>query len=118
MGIMLAIAQAGECLASQGPFSCWKSFQGERRNSEAHTKTCQCTICNNNFQQARSLNVRERPTARNKLVPQSQQDRLHLNEGTQKGSKSCLRVNKIDSIEESALQEINWYLEVNKIGFT
>merc|ERR1711947_15084 len=25
---------------------------------------------------------------------------------------------KIDSTEESALQEINWYLEVNKIGFT
>merc|ERR1712055_195485 len=27
--------------------------------------------------------------------------------GTQKGSKSCLRVSKIDSIEESALQKIN-----------
>merc|ERR1712055_1232408 len=51
-------------------------------------------------------------------APQSQQDRLHPNEGTQKGQKSCLRVSKIDSTEESALQEINWYLEVNKIGFT
>merc|ERR1712055_529188 len=38
--------------------------------------------------------------------------------GTQKGQKSCLRVSKIDSTEDSALQEINWYLEVNKIGFT
>merc|ERR1712141_449913 len=83
-----------------------------------HTITCQCTICNNNFQQAQSLDVRERSTARNKLAPQSQQDRLHPNEGHPKGSKSCLRVSKIDSIEESALQEINWYLEVNKIGFT
>ena len=36
MGIMLAIAQAGECLVSQGPFSCWKPLQGERRKSEAH----------------------------------------------------------------------------------
>merc|ERR1712055_506659 len=85
MGIMMAIAQAGECLASQGPFDAGNHFKGEGRKSEAHTKTCQCTICNNNFQQAQSLDVRERSTARNKLAPQSQQDRLHPNEGTQKG---------------------------------
>ena len=84
MGTMLAIAQAGECLVSQRPFWCWKPFQGERRESEAHTKTCQCTICNNNFQKARSLNVIEWSTAKNNLVPQGQRNRPHWSKRTVK----------------------------------
>merc|ERR1711974_385209 len=36
-------------------------------------------------------------TAKNKLVPRGQQNRLHLNKVTQKGEqKSCLEVNEID----------------------
>ena len=81
---MLAIAQAGECLGSQRPFWCWKPFQGEKRRSEAHTKTCQCTICNNNFQQAQSLDVKEWSTAKIKLVPQGQRDRPHWSKRTVK----------------------------------
>ena len=81
---MLAIAQAGECLVSQGPFWCWKSFQGERRKSEAHTKTCQRTICNKNFQKARSLDVIEWSTAKNNLVPQGQWNRPYWSKRTVK----------------------------------
>merc|ERR1712001_459744 len=106
----------GNAWSHRDLFDAGNHFKGKEENLK-HTITCQCTICNNNFQQAQSLDVRERSTARNKLAPQSQQDRLHPKEGTQKGSKSCLRVSKIDSIEESALQEIKWYLEVNKIDF-
>ena len=84
MGTMLAITQAEECLASRRPFWCWKPFQGERWGSEAHTKTCQCTICNKNFQKARSLDVIEWSTAKNNLVPQGQWNRPYWSKCTVK----------------------------------
>ena len=84
MGTMLAITQAEECLASRRPFWCWQPFQGERWGSEAHTKTCQCTICNKNFQKARSLDVIEWSTAKNNLVPQGQWNRPYWSKCTVK----------------------------------
>ena len=117
MGNMLAIAQAGECLVSQRPFWCWKPFQGERRESEAHTKTCQCTICNNNFQKARSLNVIKWSTAKNNLVPQGQRNRPHWSKRTVK-IKFVPQGQSDRPRQSSALQKINYYLEVNKIDYT
>merc|ERR1712108_100908 len=48
-------------------------------------------------------------TAKNKLVPRGQQNRLHLNEVTQKGEqKSCLEVNEIDFTKKAhCKKEIN-----------
>ena len=67
-----------------GHFWCWQPFQGERWGSEAHTKTCQCTICNKNFQKARSLDVIEWSTAKNNLVPQGQWNRPYWSKRTVK----------------------------------
>merc|ERR1712002_426215 len=46
-------------------------------------------------------------TAKNKLVPRGQQNRLHLNEVTQKGEqKSCLEVNKIDFTKKAHCKKL------------
>merc|ERR1712121_95631 len=78
------LPKQGNAWSHRDLFDAGNHFKGKEENLK-HTITCQCTICNNNFQQAQSLDVRERSTARNKLAPRSQQDRLHPNEGTQKG---------------------------------
>ena len=66
--------------------------------------------CKNQIRASVSKNIDSstKSTAKNKLVPRGQQNRLHLNEDTQKGKqKSCLEVNEIDFTKKSTLQEIN-----------
>merc|ERR1712108_97003 len=56
-------------------------------------------------------------TAKNKLLPRSQQNRLHHKKVTKKETKSCLEVNEIDFTRKYTAK-INYYLEVNKIDYT
>merc|ERR1712001_506055 len=73
------LPKQGNAWSHKDLFHAGNHFKGKEENLK-HTITCQCTTCNNYFQQAQSLDVREQSTARNKLVPRGQQNRLHQNE--------------------------------------
>merc|ERR1712208_239197 len=75
------LPKQGNAWSHRDLFHAGNHFKGKEENLK-HTITCQCTTCNNYFQQAQSLDVREQSTARNKFAPQSQQNRLHLRKRT------------------------------------
>ena len=83
MRTILANAQAGECLVSVQDHLMLETIQGGKKKFWCtHTKKCQSTHCKNNTQQAQSLDVREWSTAKIKLMPQGQRDRLHWRKRT------------------------------------
>merc|ERR1712141_582378 len=88
------LSKQGNAWSHRDLFDAGNHFKGKEENLK-HTQ--------------KHVNVLSATTTSNKpIVWMSKSDPLQK-------INSCLRVNKIDSIEESALQEINWCLRVNEI---
>ena len=56
-GTCWPLPKQGNAWSHRGHFWCWQPFQEGRRESGAHTKTCNVLSANTIFQKARSLNV-------------------------------------------------------------